>query len=106
MLKKGESILPGYKRIPYHMIFYVKFDGRYKCRLVAGGHRTPDVPPEEVYSGVVSMDTIRMVFVLSAMNNLDVCAADISTSYVRLLGGNRCVPALYLTAHIFGFAPF
>ena len=57
VLKKGESILPGYRRIPYHMIFDVKFDGRRKCRLVAGGHRTPDVPPEEVHC-VVSMDTI------------------------------------------------
>ena len=64
------------------MIFEVKFDGRHKCRLVAGGHRTPDVPPEEVYSGVVSMDTIRTVFVLFAMNNLDVCAADISTAFL------------------------
>ncbi|MCP4273878.1 MAG: hypothetical protein GY781_18300, partial [Gammaproteobacteria bacterium] len=82
VLKKGESIPPGYRRIPYHLIFDVKFDGRRKCRLVAGGHRTPDVPPEEVYSGVVSMDTIRMVFVLSAMNNLDVCAADISTAFL------------------------
>ena len=62
VLEKGEPIPPGYIRIPYHMIFDVKFDGRHKCRLVAGGHRTPDVPAEEVYSGVVSMETIRTAF--------------------------------------------
>ena len=28
------------------------------------------------------MDTIRMAFVLAAMNNLDVCAADISTAFL------------------------
>ena len=82
VLKKGEAIPAGYKCIPYHMIYDVKFDGRRKCRLVAGGHRTPDVPPEEVYSGVVSMDTIRMVFVIAALNGLDVCAADISTAFL------------------------
>ena len=31
---------PGYKQIPCHMIFDVKFDGRHKARLVAGGHLT------------------------------------------------------------------
>jgi hypothetical protein len=81
VLEKGDDIPPGYIKIPYHMIFDVKFDGRRKCRLVAGGHRTPDMPQEETYSGVVSMDTIRVAFVLSAMNGLDVCAADISTAF-------------------------
>ena len=50
--------------------------------MVAGGHRTPDVPKGETYSGVVSMDTIQMAFVLAAMNNLEVCAADISTAFL------------------------
>ena len=39
----GEMVPRGYKRIPYHIVFDVKFDGRLKSRLVAGGHRTPDV---------------------------------------------------------------
>ena len=60
----------------------MKFDGRRKSRLVAGGNHTPDVPPEEVYSCVVSMETIRTAFVLSAASNLDVCAADISTAFL------------------------
>ena len=71
-----------YTRIPYHIVFDVKFDGRCKARLVAGGHRTPNVPREEVYSGVVGMDTIRMAFVLASMNELEVCAADISTAFL------------------------
>ena len=56
---------------------------RHKAKLVAGGHRTPDVPAEEIYSGVVSVETIRMAFILAAMNNLDVCAADISTAFLH-----------------------
>src|SRR5687767_11107251 len=38
VLGDGEYIPTGYKRIPYHCIYYIKFDGRRKCRLVAGGH--------------------------------------------------------------------
>ena len=29
------------------------------------------------------MDTIRMAFVLAAMNNSDVCAADMSTAFLH-----------------------
>ena len=86
-MEDDETIPSGYKCIPYHLVFDVKFDGRKKCRLVAGGHRTPDVPQEEVYSGVVSVETIRTAFVLSALNNLEVCAADISTAF---LYGRTC----------------
>ena len=40
VLKDDEKLPTGYKCIPYHCIYDVKFDGRRKCRLVAGGHRT------------------------------------------------------------------
>ena len=81
-LLKGEELPDGYTRIPYHIVFGVKFDGRRKARLVAGGHRTPSVSHEEVYSGVVGMDTIRMAFVLASLNELEVCTADISTAFL------------------------
>ena len=82
VLAEGEELPEGYTRIPYHIVFDVKFDGRHKARLVAGGHRTPSVSHEEVYSGVVGMDTIRMAFVLASLNELEVCAADISTAFL------------------------
>ena len=82
VLDEGEELPEGYLKIPYHLVFDCKFDGRRKARLVAGGHKTPHVSPEEVYSGVVSMDTIRLAFVLASMNNLEVCAADISTAFL------------------------
>ena len=65
----------GYQLIPYHYVFDAKFDGK-KGRLVAGGHKAPEVPQNEVYSGVVSMETIRVSFVLPALNDLEVCAAN------------------------------
>ena len=82
ILEDDEELPEGYVKIPYHFVWDCEFYGQRKYRLVAGGDRTPDVPPEEVYSGVVSMDTIRMAFNLASMNNLDVCASDISTAFL------------------------
>ena len=67
--KPGES-LDGYTRIPYHMVFDVKFDLRRKARLVAGGNWT-DPPKEDIYSRVDGMDTIRLGFQIAAMNELN-----------------------------------
>ena len=78
----GELIPKGYKRIPYHIVFDVKFDGRRKARLVAGGHRSPDVPVEDAFSGVVSMEAVRIGFILARMNGLQVCAGDVGNAFL------------------------
>ena len=70
-----------YKRIPYQVIYAAKHDQRRKARIVAGGHMT-DPPAEDVYSGVVGMDTVRLAFAVGAMQGLDVCACDISTAFL------------------------
>ena len=98
----GEPLPPGYKRIPYQIVFDVKFDGRLKSRLVAGGHRTPDVPREEVFSGVVSMEAVRLGFILAHLNGLQVCAGDIGNAFlnrrtrekVYIIAGPEFGPAL------------
>jgi hypothetical protein len=74
--------LSTYQQIPYHMVFDCKFDGRRKGRLVAGGNHTV-VTSEQVYSGVVGIETVRTILVLSAMEpDLKVCAADISNAFL------------------------
>ena len=73
--------LPGYKRIPYHIVFDVKFDLRHKGRLVAGGNRT-DAPQEDVYSGVVSMEAVRLGFIIARMNGLIICAGDVGNAFL------------------------
>jgi hypothetical protein len=40
VLDSGEDIPTDYQKIPYHMVFDVKYDLRHKARLVAGGNRT------------------------------------------------------------------
>ena len=49
ILEENEPLPEGYKLIPYHFVYDAKFGGRKKSRLVAGGHRAPDVPENEIY---------------------------------------------------------
>lgn len=81
-LQPGGSIPIGYKWIPIHMIFDVKMDFTRKARLVAGGHRT-DPPTSLTYSSVVSRDSVCIAFLLAALNDLDILAADIGNAYLN-----------------------
>ena len=60
----------------------IKHDGRHKARLGAGGHLTPD-PIESIYSGVVSIRSLRLVIFLAKLNNLEVWGADIGNAYLE-----------------------
>ena len=70
-LGKGTPGPEGYKKIKVHFVFDVKHDGRHKSRLVAGGHLT-DTPVDSVYSGVVSLRSLRLVLFLAELNKLKV----------------------------------
>ena len=74
--------LDEYQQIPYHIVFAVKFDGRRKARLVMGGNVT-DNPKEEVYSGVVNISSVRLAFLISLLNDLQVCAADVGNAFLN-----------------------
>ena len=82
LLGSGEKLPDDYKQIPYMFVFDVKFDLRHKARLVAGGHKT-DPPREDIYSGVVGIETIRIGFLLGDANDLLVCAGDIGSAYLN-----------------------
>ena len=81
VLKKGENAPAEYKRIPYHIVFAVKFDLRRKARLVAGGNRT-DPGKEDIYSGVVGIESVRTGFLLGELNKLTCCAGDIGNAFL------------------------
>ena len=74
--RKVSNAPNGYRKIRVHLIFAVKHDGRHKARLVAGGHLTPD-HIESIYSGVLSIRSLRLVIFLVKLNNLKVWGADI-----------------------------
>jgi hypothetical protein len=82
VLEDGETMPEGYQLIPYHLVFDCKFDFRRKARLVAGGNFTEAPPQEDIYSGVVGMETIRYCMQVAAMNKLQVCAADVGNAFL------------------------
>src|SRR5574339_1160085 len=82
VLDDNEKVPEGYKLIPYQCIYDVNFDGRRKCRLVAGGHMT-DPASEDIYSGVVSMETVRTCFVIAKVNGLLIVAGDVGNAFLN-----------------------
>lgn len=72
----------GYKRINVHLIFDVKQTLKRKARLVAGGNMT-DPPKDSVYSGVVSLQSLRIISFLAEFNGLELMAADIGNAYLE-----------------------
>ena len=60
----------------------VKHDGAFKARLVADGHLTKE-PVESIYSGVVSLRSLRMVIFLSQLNNFEIWGADVGNAYLE-----------------------
>jgi hypothetical protein len=78
-----DDVMPAFwKPVKVHMIFDVKMDLTRKARLVANRHET-EVPTESTYSTVVTRDSVRLAFLLAALNGLclksvgipDVCMA-------------------------------
>jgi hypothetical protein len=77
-LDSGEDIPTGYQKIPYHMVFDVEYYLRHKARLVAGGNWTVN-DKEDIYSGVVRMDTVRIGFFLGELYGILCFACDIGS---------------------------
>jgi hypothetical protein len=79
----GDILPVGYKHIPCHMIFDIKMVGLVcKAHFVAGGHLT-DPPMESVYSSVVMRESVRIMFLIAAPNDLDILGADVQNAYIN-----------------------
>jgi hypothetical protein len=72
-----------YKHIDCHMIFDVKMDLTRKEWLVASRYHTDPPLKESTYSSVVLRDSIRIVFTLAALNDLDVLSVDVQGTYLN-----------------------
>jgi len=65
-----DTIPIGYQWISCHMVFDIKLDLTRKARFVAGGHWT-DPDPTLSYSTVVTRDSVRIAFLLAALNEVE-----------------------------------
>ena len=50
--------------------------------FVAGGNWT-DAPSQLTYSSVVTRDSVRIAFLVAALNDLEILAADIGNAYLQ-----------------------
>lgn len=80
--EEGEDAPVGWSKITCHLIFDVKMDLTRKARYVAGGHLT-EVDASSTYASVVSRDSVRIAFMLAALNDLDILAGDIQNAYLN-----------------------
>jgi hypothetical protein len=53
-----------------------------KARYVAGGNTT-ETPTEMTYSSVVSRESVRIAFLIAALNDLQITTADVTNAYIN-----------------------
>jgi hypothetical protein len=82
VLDEGQKAPAGWHKVTGHLVYDVKMDFTRKARWVLDGHKTAD-PIGSSYAGVVSRESIRIAFTYAALNNLNVCAADIRNAYLQ-----------------------
>lgn len=82
ILEDGAPIPVGYQQIPCHIIFDIKMDLTRKARYVAGGHKT-EPPTSITYASVVSRESVRIAFLVAALNELDILAGDVQGAYLN-----------------------
>ena len=82
ILAEGQPAPRGWHKVTGHLVWDVKMDFTCKARWVLDGHKTQD-GEGSMYAGVVSRESIRIVFLYAALNGLDVFSADICNAYLQ-----------------------
>ena len=82
VLEPGGTAPVGFKRIDLMTVFDIKMDLTRKARICARGDQT-DPPLSVTYASVVTRESIRVGFMLAALNGLEVLSADIAGAYLN-----------------------
>ena len=72
----------GYKGIKCFIIFFVKMDLTQKARFVSGGYMT--APHTSMTYASVSHESVRIAFLLAALNDMDMLTGDIGNAYLNV----------------------
>ena len=72
-----------YEKITGHLAFDVKLyeNFRRKARFVADGHLV-ESPPSVTYATVVGRDSVRILLMIAALNDLDIQGADVQNAFL------------------------
>ena len=73
--------LEDYQQKPYHFVFDVKFDRCCKAQLVTNGSKT-EQPKDDIFLGVIGLESVWLTFLIAQMNGLQVYAADIGNAFL------------------------
>jgi len=76
ILESGATAPNNYKMIPMWIIFDVKMG------LVVGSHMT-EPPASDTYSSVTSKESVRLAFLLSELNGINLVTVNITNAYVN-----------------------
>ena len=79
----------GHQKMRVHLVFDVNHCGKFKARLVADGHLTKE-PMETVYSGVVSIRSLRLTMFLPELCQSERVSVPRS-NYIPQMGGKTYV---------------
>ena len=83
ILENGKPPPPGHQFVTVRMIFDLKMDFTHKAWLVAGGHLT-QTPTSLTYASVPSRESVRLMFLVAALNDLNVVMTDIGNAYLNV----------------------
>jgi hypothetical protein len=79
-VRLDKTAYAAFQEIRSHMIFNAKMDLTRKAHFVAGGHMT-ETPTSITYSSIVSRDSVRIAFLIAALNDIEIMACDIGNAY-------------------------
>ena len=71
----------GWTKASGNLIWDIMMDFTQKARWVKDSNMTADLLGTN-YAGLVSRDSVRIVFTLATMNDLHICATDIQNAYI------------------------
>ena len=85
------NTLIGYTQITGHLVFDVKLgeNFRRKARFCADGHKT-GAPASVTYSTVVARDSVRILLLIAALNELEVLGADVQNAFLTAPNKEKC----------------
>ena len=83
ILEKGTPPPSGHQFVTLWMIFDLKMDFTRKAQLVAGGHLT-QTPTSLTYASIPSRESVRLMFLVAALNNLNIVMTDIGNAYLNV----------------------
>jgi hypothetical protein len=79
----NSKVPPGFTFVETYFVFDIKMDLTRKARLAAWGSMT-EPTKEETFASVVSRDTVRLFFLLAALNDVEVLSCDIPRTHTSL----------------------